>query len=72
MVWQPIFEADTEDGTHTMWATEINHVEQGKFVWIENWGKKGFAVTTSHSKGEPLVFCKSLRSAKRWVTINIR
>ena len=75
--WEIIHECDDDDGNPTQWALEINHPLHGKFCWIsETWTKQGhyFAVEVL-TDGEigricfkELVQCKSLTSAKRWVS----
>ncbi len=76
MKWNPVYECDDEDGHPTVWASEINSKKYGKYVWISCVGDKEYEVTTSHygsePGSEPIKICKSLTSAKRWVSMNIQ
>lgn len=73
--WYIIDECDDEEGNPTCWCAEINHPKYGKYVWINDMGDHynvevicdGF--TNSFTE---LVRCKSLTSAKRWVTRYLR
>lgn len=73
--WKIIHECDTEEGKPTQWATEINHPKYGKYCWINDVGsgltEKGFNVEVDYGGFVELVQCKSLASAKRWVTMNL-
>ena len=79
--WEIIHESDTDSGKPTSWALEINHEKYGKYVWITGvldydeetiiqyeveicYGNKGNDFRT-------LKVCKSLASAKRWVSMNL-
>lgn len=64
--WHIIHECDTEEGNPTQWAKEIN----GQYVWIDLLDPEGFYEVCIESNGnyKHLVTCKSLTSAKRWVT----
>lgn len=72
--WEPMLDADDDDGTHTMWSAEINHPKYGKFAFIDGYGEKGNEYeiyTTNYDKpNPPLMTCKSFASAKRWVSMN--
>ena len=69
--WNPVEESDGDDGSHTLWATEINNSKYGKYAWIENSGEHEYSITTSNYEAAPIMACKSLAAAKRWVSINI-
>lgn len=68
--WEIVHDCDDENENPTCWAKEINHKKYGKFVWITK-GLDGFDVEVNRSEFETLVRCKSLSSAKIWVTINL-
>lgn len=70
--WEVIHEADDENGEPCMWAKEINHPTYGRFCWIEDDGDY-FVIEIEYSKSnfKTLKTCKSLLSAKRWVTMNL-
>lgn len=76
MNWKPVYECDDEDGNPYVWAAEVNSDKYGKFVWISKEDDKEFVITTSRYGSElgsnPLMICKSLSSAKRWVSMHIR
>jgi hypothetical protein len=71
--WEIVHDSDDEDGNPTCWCKEINHKKYGKYVWISHNGTELFDVEVSCSSGmiESIMPCKSLTSAKRWVTINL-
>lgn len=66
--WNVVHEADTEEGIPTMWSAEINSNTYGKYIWIEGGGIDGFDVIANSSV---LKTCKTLASAKRWVSTNL-
>jgi hypothetical protein len=73
--WNVIHECDDAKGNPTCWSAEINHSKYGKYVWINYMGDyynvevicDGFTNIFTE-----LVRCKSLTSAKRWVTRYLR
>ena len=68
--WKIIHEADTDDGTPTQWCLEINHYKYGKYCWINDMGDY-FGVEVVYGDFIELKKCKSLKSAKRWVIMNL-
>lgn len=66
--WHIIHECDAEDGISTQWAKEINHPKYGKYVWIELTYDNTYDVVANDMV---LKNCKSLTSAKRWVSMNL-
>ena len=68
--WKIIHEADDEYGCPTQWTTEINHPKYGKYCWINDAGDY-FGVEVDFGGFTELARCKSLTSAKRWVTMNL-
>ena len=69
--WEPIWECDDDDENHTAWSAEINHTTYGKYVWI-TLAENGYAVEVlTENDYIALVTCKSLASAKRWVSMNL-
>lgn len=73
--WNVIHECDDDDGNPTQWAAEINHPKYGKYCWINDMGSDistgYFNVEVNCGGFVELVQCKSLASAKRWVTMNL-
>lgn len=73
--WKIVHECDDEDGNPTQWSTEINHPKYGKFCWINDMGNGiatgYFNVEVKRDGFIELARCKSLASAKRWVTMNL-
>lgn len=70
-MWTIVEEMNDENNNPTCWAKEINSKRYGKYVWITDKGG-GYDVEIDTACGIlPLKTCKSLSSAKRWVTINI-
>ena len=68
--WEVVHECDDENGNPTQWASEINHPRYGKYCWISNAGKY-FSVEVDYEGFEELARCKSLASAKRWVSTQL-
>ena len=66
--WHIIHECDTENGTPTQWAKEINNSKYGQYVWIELTYNNTYDVIANDIV---LKNCKSLASAKRWVSSNL-
>ena len=81
--WEIIHDSDTESGKPTCWVMEINHKKHGKYVWISGAVARDeetieyYSVEVAEYYGiklndmKELVKCKSLASAKRWVTMNL-
>ena len=68
--WEIIQECNTDDGQPTQWCKEINHYKYGRYVWI-NYMKNYFSIEVDHGGFIELKQCKSLASAKKWVTMNL-
>ena len=68
--WGIVHECDDEDGNPTQWASEINHPKYGKYCWISNVGEC-FSVEVDYGGFKELTKCKSLASAKRWVSTQL-
>ena len=65
--WNIVHDCDLEDGT----PTEQNlKVTDDKFYWIDEVSDGTFDVI-DHDAHTVLMSCKTLASAKRWVTINL-
>lgn len=74
--WEPLWECDDDVGNHTSWSAEINHPTYGKYVWISivknGYNESYYAVEVfTENDYIALVTCKSLTSAKRWVSANL-
>lgn len=71
--WEIVHDSDNEDGSPSLWGAEINHHKHGKFVWISGCteGDYDVEVNPHGDYWRILVTCKTLTSAKRWVTINL-
>lgn len=70
-IWTVIEECNDENDDPTCWVKEINSTRYGKYVWITDRGGGYNVEVCSANKIYPIKQCKSLVSAKRWVTINI-
>lgn len=68
--WEVVHECDDENGNPTQWASEINHPRYGKYCWISDTGEC-FIVEVYDGEFEELARCKSLASAKRWVSTQL-
>lgn len=69
--WEVIHEMDGENGEPTSLAREINHSKYGKFVWITENENGLYDVEVDRGGFTTLVTCKTVISAKRWVSMNI-
>jgi len=65
-----IHESDDDDGSPTCWAREINHKKYGKYVWISK-ENDVYNVEECSEELSVLVVCKTLTSAKRWISMNL-
>ena len=66
--WNIVHDCDGENGEPTCWAREIFHPRYGRFAWISENSDGSFDVSVDAGT---LITCKSLASAKRWVSINL-
>ena len=76
--WNIIHDSDTDSGNPTLWALEINHETYGKYVWIsglldddEESIIQYDVEVIPNMDSITLATCKSLVSAKRWVSTNL-
>ena len=80
MEWEIIHEGDTDSGKPTSWVLEVDGPTYGKYIWIS--GDLDCDEETileyrvefySRAKNDMinLKTCKSLASAKRWVSMHI-
>lgn len=65
--WNIVHDCDAEDGTPTEWSLQV---AEGKFYWIDEVADGTFDVI-NHDAHTVLNNCKTLASAKRWVSINL-
>jgi len=65
--WEIVHECDLDDGTPTEWAIRT---KDGRYYWIDLIGDGTYDVV-GFDATSILKNCKSLASAKRWVTMNI-
>lgn len=68
--WSIVHECDEENGNPTQWAAEINHEQYGKYCWINDMGDY-FGIEVNYGGFMELMQCKTLVSAKRWVTTQL-
>lgn len=64
--WKIVHDCDGENGEPTCWALKVADKE---FYWIDD-SDNGFDIIGKDGK-TVLMTCKSLASAKRWVTVNL-
>ena len=70
--WEVIHECDDEDGNPTCWSMNIDHEKYGRFVWITFGSNDKYNIEVNRDGfDKTLLQCKTLTSAKRWVTSNI-
>lgn len=70
--WEIVHECNDVENNPTCWALKINHRSYGRYVWISQYGDADYTVEViPYGETIELVHCKSLTSAKRWVTMNL-
>lgn len=70
--WKIVHDCDGDDGEPTCWSMEINHSKYGKYVRISQISDTAYDVEViPEQELKVLVTCKSLASAKRWVSMNL-
>ena len=69
--WKSIRDGFDEEDPDQIWAARANSDKYGRFIWITDTGE-GFEITSSRYENSPIITCRSLTSAKRWASINIR
>ena len=70
--WEPILECRDDDGNDTCWSVKIPNKKysvHSDIIWIVYSGENIYTVE-SKTYGI-LIICKSLVSAKRWVSMNL-
>ena len=69
MKWEVIREMDDENGKPTGWATTVNHIEYGRFIWITKNSSNQYVVEFKNDFGcyEQLAKHRSLKKAKEYV-----
>lgn len=74
--WKIVHDCDGDDGEPTCWAKEINHRKYGKYIWITRRDDTEYVVEVipipSQIETDVLMVCRSLASAKRWVSMHLR
>ena len=68
--WETIRDGLNNEDPDCMWATRADSEKYGRYIWISDIGD-GFEITSSTYTNH-IITCKSLKSAKRWVTMNVR
>lgn len=68
--WKVIHESDDDNGNPTVQSLKINHSKYGKYCWITD-NIDYFSIEVDYNGFIELKQCKSLVSAKRWVSINL-
>lgn len=65
--WEIVYDCDLDDGTHTEWVLQV---AKGVYYWIDSLADGTYDVIgfDGHSV---LKNCKSMTSAKRWVSMYI-
>ncbi|MCB8640018.1 MULTISPECIES: hypothetical protein [unclassified Holdemanella] len=70
--WEIVHDCDDENENSTCWVKEVNSERYGKYIWITLWADNKYHV--EYKDGRDLVeitICKTLTSAKRWVSMYI-
>ena len=65
--WNIVHDCDLENGTPTEWSLKV---ADDKFCWIDEVSNGTFDVI-GYDAHTVLANCKTLASAKRWVTMNL-
>ena len=70
--WEIIHDSDDEEGNPTCWFTSIDNKKYGKRCWISDNGE-GFDIEVDFNTKViiTIMTCKTLTSAKRWVSRNL-
>lgn len=71
-IWTVVEECNDDNNNPTCWACEINSKRYGKYVWISDKGGGYDVEVCTNNNFYTLKTCKTLSSAKRWVTMNVR
>ena len=66
--WNIVHDCDLEDGTPTEWSFKV---ADGKFYWIAEVSDGTFDVIDRDAQTVIMEGCKTLASAKKWVTMNL-
>ncbi len=66
--WKVVEECNDDNNNPTVWANTINNERYGEYCWITFDGKNYLIEVSSAGDFITLVKCRSLSSAKRWVT----
>ena len=66
--WNIVHDCDLEDGTPTEWSLKV---ADGKFYWIAEVSDGTFDVIDRDAQAIIMSGCKTLASAKRWVTMKL-
>ena len=70
--WKIVEECNDDDNKPTCWAKRLNEdLGYGKFIWIDKINDNCYDVICDMTYNV-LKTCKSLASAKRWVSVNIK
>lgn len=69
--WKVVEECNDDNNNPTVWTKTINHEKYGKYCWITFDGKNYLVEVSSSDEFITLAKCKSLKSAKRWVSMNL-
>lgn len=69
--WEVVHECDDALGNPTEWAAVISHPRYGVFCWIDDMGDYFSVSIMGDLEEKELAKCKSLTSAKRWVSTNL-
>jgi len=70
--WHIVHDCNGENGEPSCWSREINHPRYGRYVWISrNAGDKFDVEVMPHDDVKLLASCRSLASAKRWVSVHL-
>lgn len=69
--WNIVHDCDEKNGEPTCWMKEINHPKYGEFVWITENENGLYDIAVDKGEFITLITCKTLTSAKRWVTANL-
>lgn len=69
MMWEIIKEMDDENGKPTCWATTVNSVDYGRFIWITKYSTNQYIIEFKNDFEcyEQLARTKSLKKAKEYV-----
>lgn len=74
LTWDIIHESDDENGKPSLWATEIDHKDYGRFAWIVKYDDNTYSVEVENKQKngyDKLFESNTLYKAQKWASENL-